>query len=355
MIENASTIHPSSASRAVPNAGPSASDDYFSTAPTAFWIGATAHPSTAIKDAAAQAGTRILSATDYAGASAALALIASVDVIWLDYAGDGPGAALCGQLRMMAAEHGCQIILSVSMDHLDQAVADFGDDADSILCDPDAADLVFAMASPVMRFHDIVQDPHSSDLTQLYQEVSRISMMLSRLTQGDANRFASSAQGAAPGTAAIPASPFIDDHVAMPRRTYQPEQPLAAGQASSADLNYAPSQRAALVRKIIRARRMREQFFASDMFADPAWDMLLDLYVARLERGQVSVSSLCIAAAVPATTALRWIKSMSDAGLFVRQDDPQDGRRVFIALGDDAKSGLDRYFTLAEREGVLLI
>src|SRR3546814_5849017 len=57
----------------------------------------------------------------------------------------------------------------------------------------------------------------------------------------------------------------------------------------------------ARVRALIRARRMRDQFFRSELFADPAWDMLLDLMAARLEHKRVSVSSLCIAAAVPVT------------------------------------------------------
>ena len=42
--------------------------------------------------------------------------------------------------------------------------------------------------------------------------------------------------------------------------------------------------------------------------------MLLDLLAARLERERVSVSSLCIAAAVPPTTALRWIRTLTDKG-----------------------------------------
>ena len=53
---------------------------------------------------------------------------------------------------------------------------------------------------------------------------------------------------------------------------------------------------------------------------------------------------LCIAAAVPATTALRWIKTMTDNGLFLRRADPHDGRRVFIELAPDASVGMRRYF-----------
>ena len=99
---------------------------------------------------------------------------------------------------------------------------------------------------------------------------------------------------------------------------------------------------------MIRARRLREQYFGPDIFADPAWDMLLDLYAAQLERAPVSVSSLCIAAGVPTTTALRWIKAMTDAGLFIRKDDPRDGRRILIGLSDDAGDALARYFDALE-------
>ncbi|MFL6859004.1 MAG: winged helix DNA-binding protein [Allosphingosinicella sp.] len=112
---------------------------------------------------------------------------------------------------------------------------------------------------------------------------------------------------------------------------------------------------AAQIRAIIRARRMRDHFFRGELFADPAWDMLLDLMAARLERNRVAVSSLCIAAAVPPTTALRWIKTLCDQGVFVRVADPEDGRRVFIELADSAAAGLESYFKAVQRVGPLTI
>lgn len=66
-----------------------------------------------------------------------------------------------------------------------------------------------------------------------------------------------------------------------------------------------PEISARFVRDIIRQRRAREQDLPANLFADPAWDILLDLTAARIEQKRVSVSSLCIAAAVPSTTALR--------------------------------------------------
>jgi hypothetical protein len=97
---------------------------------------------------------------------------------------------------------------------------------------------------------------------------------------------------------------------------------------------------AALVRSILRLRRDRERFFPTEIFADPAWDMLLDLVAARLEGQRVSVSSLCIAASVPTTTALRWIRSLSEAGIFVRATDVADARRTWIDLSDTANTAI---------------
>jgi DNA-binding MarR family transcriptional regulator len=98
------------------------------------------------------------------------------------------------------------------------------------------------------------------------------------------------------------------------------------------------------VRQVIPARRLRSRFFEEDLFADPAWDMLLDLLQAEIAQLRVPVSSLCIAAAVPATTALRWLKTMTDKGIFLRRADPHDGRRVFVELAPEASLAMRRYF-----------
>ena len=80
----------------------------------------------------------------------------------------------------------------------------------------------------------------------------------------------------------------------------------------------------ALVRHVIRMRRLREEVIGQNLFADPGWDILLDLTLARLEGRQTSVSSLCIAASVPTSTALRWIRSLQKAGIIARNADPGD-------------------------------
>jgi DNA-binding MarR family transcriptional regulator len=72
--------------------------------------------------------------------------------------------------------------------------------------------------------------------------------------------------------------------------------------------------------------------------------MLLDLTAARAEHKRVSVTSLCIASGVPATTALRWIALMVEQGLFVRVGDQTDRRRAFIELSKQSADAIASYF-----------
>ncbi len=97
-----------------------------------------------------------------------------------------------------------------------------------------------------------------------------------------------------------------------------------------------------LALRAIQHRTLRNRQFRPALFADPAWDMLLDLFVSRLRHHPVCVSSLCIAARVPPTTALRWIRNMEVHGELVRRRDPHDGRRVFMEISDAAFDAVAR-------------
>ena len=101
------------------------------------------------------------------------------------------------------------------------------------------------------------------------------------------------------------------------------------------------------VRAVIRKRQLRTRFFDAGLFADPAWNILLDLTAAHSEGRRVSVTSLCIASGVPPTTALRWIAQMTQQGLLRREDDRVDRRRAFVALSDTALAAMARYFQVA--------
>lgn len=102
------------------------------------------------------------------------------------------------------------------------------------------------------------------------------------------------------------------------------------------------------LRRLIRNRQLRARFFDGDLFADPAWEMLLDLAAARAEGRRVSVTSLCIASGVPSTTALRWIGILLERGLVVRIRDDQDKRRTIVALTDAGASAMAGFFASVE-------
>ncbi|MGR4892725.1 JAB domain-containing protein [Sphingopyxis sp. LARHCG72] len=94
-----------------------------------------------------------------------------------------------------------------------------------------------------------------------------------------------------------------------------------------------------------RRRILRRQLLGSeDLFGEPAWDMLLDLFVHECEGKRLSMSSLCTAAAIPESSAMRLAQRLCDAGLLVRLADPADGRRSFMQVAPEMAHRLRAYF-----------
>lgn len=98
------------------------------------------------------------------------------------------------------------------------------------------------------------------------------------------------------------------------------------------------------IRSILKLRRRRDQFFEGELFADPAWDILLELYAAMLGQQRITVGRLCVGAAVPATTALRWISLLEVKGLIQREADPIDARRFHVSLTGSGLDAMASYF-----------
>lgn len=96
--------------------------------------------------------------------------------------------------------------------------------------------------------------------------------------------------------------------------------------------------------RLYRLRRQRDALFQPGMFGDPAWDLLLDLYVSEQEKKQICITSACIAAGVANSTGLRWISILVQNGYVERQDDPADARRAYLTLTAKARNALDTLF-----------
>nr|WP_232367435.1 MarR family transcriptional regulator [Altererythrobacter lutimaris] len=105
------------------------------------------------------------------------------------------------------------------------------------------------------------------------------------------------------------------------------------------------SQFLTLARARYDARRKRASVFDNEeLFGEPAWDILLDLYIAHAEGKAVSVSSACIGSASPPTTGLRWLGVLQEVGLLEREHDVRDQRRVLVRLSEQGVQRMEAYF-----------
>jgi DNA-binding MarR family transcriptional regulator len=239
---------------------------------------------------------------------------------------NGATLAALARLDVRARHTGAQLVVSTSFEALDAVFGCLDQAEVQILVHPTRGERVIALGRalakvPGMRVRELSDDDRLT-LLRLTEQVGQIAERLERLSarnvEESAFRFES------------PGDKFRDAPEEGERRLVRtPRPPL-------------PDPR--LVRRIIHERQLRAKFFDGDLFADPAWDILLDLTAARAEHARVSVTSLCIASGVPPTTALRWITQMTEAGLLERVEDETDRRRAFIALSDSSAEAMARYF-----------
>jgi DNA repair protein RadC len=102
-------------------------------------------------------------------------------------------------------------------------------------------------------------------------------------------------------------------------------------------------------RRSARRRLLRRQLVGADeLFGEPAWEILLDLFIHECEGKPVSVSSASIASGLAATSAQRLLQRLCDAGLLVREADREDGRRTNIRLSPELAHRLMAYFAASE-------
>jgi DNA-binding MarR family transcriptional regulator len=290
------------------------------------------------------------------GADAMLGVANWSDLLMIDLRGQGGSDWLRGrQIGVAGLESACaRLCVLVDLQSLDEAMALLDEPDTNFLCDPSDSEIIseLVLASlglgggQARGINDVTRDQETTRLEKLSEEVRRLASTIERLTvSGDP---ATASEGSLRDRhSSFRAMPLEMTDLA-PKPTARPWERTAGIAAEHAD----PSQ--SDIRALIRARRMRDEYFAADLFADPAWDMLLDLLAARLAGKRVSVSSLCIAAAVPPTTALRWIRQLTERDIFVRIADPLDGRRVFIALTDKAADALLKWTDAIRRKGGLL-
>jgi hypothetical protein len=95
---------------------------------------------------------------------------------------------------------------------------------------------------------------------------------------------------------------------------------------------------------LYRSRQDRPGVEDHRLFGEPAWDMLLDLYVHQAKGLSTSITGACIGSHAPPTTALRYVELLHDQGWIEKIPDESDRRRSFLALTSAATCKLDKHF-----------
>ena len=255
------------------------------------------------------------------------------DVVMVDCPKMEPAAlAALARLDMRVARAGAHLIVMTSIDALESVFSALDQCEPQILVAPSRAERLVAVGRTLSQVGNSrvreMTDEDRLSLLYLSRQVDAIAHELDKISGPH-------------GQSAPSSGSKLSDFKQEFRRP--DSNPLlnsnVAGHANQPSL---PDPR--IVRELISKRAARAKFFDGELFADPAWDMLLDLTAAHGEKQRVSVTSLCIAAVVPATTALRWIKQLADCGVFKRIADPNDKRRAFIGLTDQSREAMARYF-----------
>lgn len=102
--------------------------------------------------------------------------------------------------------------------------------------------------------------------------------------------------------------------------------------------------RLTIARWLYWSRGVRPETLSSSLFGEPAWDLLLDLYIREKSGSRSSVTSACIGSRAPHTTALRHIEALRRSGWIKRIPDEADKRRFWLALTPTAIAKLDYHF-----------
>lgn len=94
--------------------------------------------------------------------------------------------------------------------------------------------------------------------------------------------------------------------------------------------------------ELLKISRLRREHFAPSMFGEPAWEILMTLY---LNDARFTVTRLGEYTGLPVTTTVRWVNYLEKEKLIARNPHPTDMRMAVIELTTKGRERLDRYFS----------
>jgi hypothetical protein len=102
---------------------------------------------------------------------------------------------------------------------------------------------------------------------------------------------------------------------------------------------------AAMAERLYLERRRRDDYFPRGLFGEPAWDLILALFIAREEGRRLSIAEAYEAAAVKPAAGRRLLTRLEGTGMLARSSGQEDRRKRYVQLTPNASDRLTDYLT----------
>ena len=97
-------------------------------------------------------------------------------------------------------------------------------------------------------------------------------------------------------------------------------------------------------------RRLRaEQFEDERLFGEPAWDILLDLFIHQTRHEEVTVKKACLDSGARSSTAKRWLTVLRAEGLISINEDSTDESAGAVSLTAEGYESMLQYLEKVAR------
>ena len=104
-----------------------------------------------------------------------------------------------------------------------------------------------------------------------------------------------------------------------------------------------------LAMQVFAVQEARRRLLPEAQSADPAWDLLVALYLADKSGVRHTIGRMIELSGASATTGLRHIDLLEAAGLVIREQDKNDRRSFFLLLSSKGRRAVDKVFSQALR------
>ncbi|MCK0098248.1 hypothetical protein MWU38_02525 [Qipengyuania sp. S6317L1] len=103
-------------------------------------------------------------------------------------------------------------------------------------------------------------------------------------------------------------------------------------------------------RRLFEERQSRSDHFPlHDLFGEPAWDILLLLFIAQAKGKGAKIENLSITSKIPARQALRWLEKLESRQMVFAYRDEDNPDEVFVRLTFEGRSSMTRYLQQISR------